>query len=290
MAEKMQRNFRSSLLTGASGGLGQALAQLVAGKKIPIMLSGRDAAALTQLSAGLRKLTQVETIACDLSTAAARLPLCSWIRRQAPDLVINNAGFGLYGEALSYTESEQLQILQVNAEAVLELTLVAARALVAAGECGTIINITSAAAFHPFPAMAVYAASKAFVNEFSYSLDCELAPYGVRVLYSCPGMIDTGFRSRASASSVSVSAAAVSPGEGEKGKKKDSPPFGSMVPAEVAQAIWRQLVDGEQEKIIDWRFRWASRLGRWLLPRRWTAALLQRSIHQRVGKRPLLLD
>lgn len=278
---KAQKKFRSALLTGASGGLGRALAQQLAEKKIPILLNGRDPAALEQLSATLCNLTQIETLACDLSAAAERQPLCSWIRRQVPDLVINNAGFALYGEALSYSETEQLEIFHVNAEAVLELTLVAARALIAAGEEGTIINITSAAAFHPCPAMAVYAASKAFVNEFSYSLDYELAPYGVRVLSSCPGMIDTEFRLRA--------AAAIA-GPEEKKQKKDVTPFGSMKPAKVAQSIWQQLIEAEQEKIIDWRFRWASRLARWLLPRRWIALLLQRSIHQRVGKRPLLLD
>lgn len=274
-AEKTK--FNTALITGASGGLGTALAKRLAEEKIALILSGRDKDKLATLAAEVSKKSLVENIVADLATAEGREILSAAIKKQVPDLVINNAGFGLYGEALSYSDLDQLEIFHVNAEAALQLTLTAARSLLAAGQRGTIVNISSAAAFHPAPWMAVYSASKAFVNAFSESLDYELAPYGVRVLSCSPGMIATPFSLRASG---------ISPAEDAKVK-----PQSFQIPAEkAAELIWEQIQRGYQSQIIDWRYRFGSRFLRAFLPKKWAASLLQRSIEQRIDRRPLLLD
>lgn len=270
MAEK---RFNTALITGASGGLGEALAKRIAQEKIALILSGREEEKLAALTASLSKQCLVENSVVDLSTAASREPLCDLIRQQVPDLVINNAGYGLYGEALSYNDLDQLGLFHVNAEAVLQLTLVAARALVAAGRRGTIVNISSAAAYNPFPLQAVYAASKAFVTSFSSSLDYELAPYGVRVLSSSPGVIQTSFALRASGNNFSAGGGVY-----------------AMEPEKVAEAIWQQITIGRKEKIIDWRYNLALQFARFFMPQNWIASFLQRSITKRIGKRPLILE
>jgi len=264
--------FHTALITGASGGLGMALAQRLAKEKIALLLTGRNEQKLAEVVASVKNKVAVESLTADLATDVGSKCLCNFIRHHAPNLVINNAGYGLYGAALSYRGEEQRDLLRVNGEAVLELTLAAARAMISKGQRGTIVNISSAAGSLPFPSFAVYAASKAFVNSLSSSLDCELSPYGVRVLVSSPGMIDTPFRWRSGASKSSLLFS-----------------FASLTPTYVAELIWRQVSKGQQQAILDWRYRFLCSIAR-LLPRCLVAAWLQRTIQQRIDPRPLLLD
>jgi short-subunit dehydrogenase len=237
-----------------------ALARLLAAQGASLILSGCQAATLQQLADTL------SATICPSDLCASREPLIALIRQQVPDLIINNAGYGLYGEALTYTAHEQLDLLTVNAAAVLELTLEGARALIEAGKRGTILNISSAAAFFPFPTCSVYAASKACVLSFSRALDAELAPRGVRVLTACPGQIATNFRRRASGG-FSTEAHAC-----------------SMTPEYAARRLLAQVRRGQSLTVFDWKTRFAVACAR-LLPFRLLSRLLRRTLSSRLPRK-----
>ena len=156
------------------------------------------------------------------------------------------------------TTQEQVEIVDVNATAVLEVTLEGARALISAGKRGTVMNVSSAADRLVFPGIAVYAATKAFVTMLSQSLDFELSPYGVRVLTTCPGVVDTQFRSRASGIPHSTHSAM------------------AMDPKTAANHIWQQVNRRKRLQIFDCKTRLGVRLAR-MLPTFWVAPILARS-------------
>ena len=239
--------FHLALVTGASSGLGKALSLALAKQNVPLILVARREDLLHALASELPPSTIVHR--CDLSNPNDRKALIQLIHEKAPDLVINNAGFGLYGLTLSQPLSELKEMVDVNIQALMEVTLEGARALQNSKRKGTILNISSAAAFFPFPTFSVYAATKAFVNCFSEGLDAELQPRGIRVLTVCPGQVDTNFRKRAS-----------------KGfpQKKDKL---TMTPEKAATLILEQIKKGRALSIIDWRYRILVALGK-LLPKR----------------------
>lgn len=258
-----------ALVTGATSGIGEAVCRLLAGQGIPLIITGRNKASLEALQKELQQQVDVTVVIADLSKQEARQQLIEQIRRLAPDLVINNAGFGLYGDALTHNTSEQMDILEVNGAAVLQLSLEAARTMVSHALKGTIVNVSSAAAFYAMPGMAVYAAAKAFVAQFSEAFDCELASHGVRVLTICPGMVETHFVDRAG-------------GTNESSKSQ----VASMTPQYVAEQIWRQIHQQNPLKIINWKYRVFMALSR-LIPKTWLAKILHRSILQRIHPRKI---
>lgn len=253
-------SFQLALITGATSGIGEALADLLAEKKIPLLLTGRNREHLDRLRVKLSPSVPVETVAADLGQASEIVQLKRKIRERCPDLVVNNAGFGLYGHAILYPIEEQLQMVEVDVKAVLELTLEAAKALTDAKKCGVILNVSSAAAFQIMPYFSTYAASKAFVNSLSRSLDYELKEKGVRVLVSCPGQVDTGFSSRASGHAYS-----------NKGNKL------VMSSRFAAECLWEQIKKRKPLMIFDWRYRLMTFFSR-LLPVSWIAPVLKRII------------
>lgn len=253
------------LISGATSGLGRALSLAFAKQNVPLVLSARSQIKLEQLRAEIDPKIPVEVIVCDLSNSVDRSHLIEEIHRLKPDLVINNAGFGLYGPALEHPISEQLDIAEVNALAPLQLTLETAKMLKKNNLKGTIVNVSSAAAFFSFPEFTVYSASKAFVNQFSLALDRELSSEGIRVLTACPGQFRTAFRARAS-----------------KGHDLGSNNAGMEVDR-VVEGILMQIKDGTPIKIIDWKYRLGVRLAKALVPRRWLENILRRSIHTRIS-------
>ncbi len=249
--------MKLALLTGATGGLGKALAHLLAEKKIALLLTARDEKALKALAQELP--TSVEWIACDLARDCT--PLLKAIEEKAPDLVINNAGFGLYGvyDALP----SPAEMLDVNIKAPLLITQKAIQTLKERQKPGTIINIASAAAYNAMPYFATYAASKTFLKEFSQALDAELDGSGIRVLVSCPGQIATSFCVRASNALYQNTRSGV------------------MSPEKVAKAIWKQIERGKRVSIVDWRYSILVALSR-LASKRWLQKRLAKSIQQRI--------
>lgn len=251
--------FALALVTGATRGIGEEFCRLLAARKIPMIIVARDANRLKEVASELSKSVSVMPIAADLGTSEGRKKITEVIREHVPDLVVNNAGFGLYGEAIDLPIDQQLQMVDVDIKAVLELSLEAARALQALGKEGTILNVASAAAFLVFPLFATYSASKAFVVSFSESLDFELAPHRIRVLASCPGVVKTDFRERA-------------------GGKYVSEPM--MTTTFAAEQLWHQIVTGRRVHIFDWKMRLGVFLGRYLIPKALLAKILTRSIRQ----------
>lgn len=191
--------MKRALITGATSGIGEALAHLLAQKGYALILTGRN---IEKLHTVAKELQAEEAIAADLQKREERHKLVALIRSKMPELVINNAGFGLYGDLMSLSVEEQLSILEVNATAALELTLEAARALIQAGKRGVILNVSSVAGEYPCPGMSVYGATKAFLTSFSEALHTEAAPKGVSVLVSCPGMVKSDFAARASKKAI----------------------------------------------------------------------------------------
>ncbi len=253
------------LISGSTSGLGRALSFAFAKQNVPLVLSARSLIKLEQLRAEIDPELPVEFIVGDLSNPADRSHLIEEIHRLKPDLVINNAGFGLYGPALEHPISEQLDIAEVNALTPLQLTLETAKMLKTNKLKGTIVNVSSAAAFFSFPEFTVYSASKAFVNQFSLALDRELSSEGIRVLTACPGQFRTAFRARAS-----------------KGRDLGTDNAGMEVDR-VVEEILKQIKDGTPIKIIDWKYRLGVRLAKALVPRRWLENILRRSIHNRIS-------
>jgi short-subunit dehydrogenase len=261
-------NFTLALVTGATSGIGLAACTMLAGKGIPLIISGRNAVELEGLKAKLSHLVKVESIRLDLSLIEDRQALTQMIHVHRPDLVINNAGLGLYGEALTHRTEEQANILEVNAKAVLEISLEAARTLISNKKNGVILNVSSAAALHSAPLMAVYAATKAFVNQFSQAFDMETKPYGVRICTLCPGMVATQFQSRA-------------------GGKLDKDQRMVMSPSFVAEQIWKQVNNHQTIRIIDWRYRFLAFFTSFL-PNKWVANIIGQSIAKRIPKKHII--
>lgn len=264
-----KEHFSLALVTGASSGIGTAFCHLLASKNIPLMITGRDAGRLNALANELRAFVDVVVFAVDLAEAEGRATMIKYMYDYRPDLVINNAGFGLYGEALTYETKEQLEIVQVNATAVLELTLEGARAMLSAQQQGVILNVSSAAAEQVFPCLAVYAATKTFVNQISEALDIEMQPYGIRVLTACPGMVSTAFSSRAA------------------GQPVVSKTKGVMTANFAAEEIWWQIRKGKRKHIFDWKTRLATYFSS-LLPTCWTARFLAKIIESRHPRREII--
>jgi short-subunit dehydrogenase len=267
-SQSNHERFSLALVTGASSGIGTALCHLLASKNIPLIITGRDVGRLNALAAELKPFVDVIVFAADLSELEGRAAAIKSIREYQPDLIINNAGFGLYGEALTYDTKEQLEIAEVNAIGVLELTLEGARSMVSAGQAGVILNVSSAAAEQVFPCLAVYAASKTFVNQISESLDFEMSPHGIRILTACPGMVATAFSSRAAGQTI--------PSKG----------FGVMTASFAAEEIWMQIVKRRRKYIFDWKVRLVTYFSM-CLPTSWKARFLAKTIESRYPPRTL---
>jgi uncharacterized protein len=186
----------TALITGASGGIGKAFAEELAARKINLVLVARSEEKLNQLAKELQDKynIQVDVIVKDLTepNAAAAVFDVTKIKKLTIDLLINNAGFGDYGDFAERDGERQVKMVQLNILALVDLTH-KFLPLMRQRRSGSIINVASIAAFQPIPYLSVYAASKAFVLSFSEALWAENRDYGVRVLASCPGPTETNF-------------------------------------------------------------------------------------------------
>lgn len=248
--------FNLAFVTGASSGIGAALCRLLAREKIPLLMTGRDRERLDSLATELSPLVPVEVLAADIGTEEGRDVLVKAVRERTPDLLVNNAGFGLYGETLTHETASLLEMIDVNIKGVVDLTVEGARALIASGKKGVILNVSSSADLLVFPGLAVYAASKAFVTQFSQSIDFELKKRGIRVLVSCPGVVKTEFRSRAS------------------GLNQQTEGRTAMEVSFAAEQLWRQIEKGKRLHRFDFKTRIGSFIGRNLLPKPLVAKIL----------------
>jgi len=188
-----------TVITGASSGIGEALAWVFARNGYALALVARRADRLNALAdeiaraGGPRPLVIVDDLT--QAGAARRIGEALSQRGAEPQYIVNNAGFGLIGRATERDRAEQLTMIDLNVRVLTELSLAFVDSL--ARHRGGILNVGSMAGFLPGPGMAVYYASKAFVLSFSEALHYELKPQGVRVTTLCPGPVETEFMARA---------------------------------------------------------------------------------------------
>ncbi len=189
-----------ALVTGASSGIGLALAEELAAGKTDLVLTARNGAALDRICADLASQHGIRAtaISMDLSRPDAPQTLVAAVaeRDMAPDILINNAGFATYGPFIDQTLDSQLEMIRLNVSAVVDLTARLLPRMVERRQ-GHILNVASTAAFQPGPLMSVYYASKAFVLHFSEGIANELNGTGVHVTALCPGPTESGFQERA---------------------------------------------------------------------------------------------
>ena len=178
----------TTLVTGASAGIGAELARLFAARGAEVILVARRAERLAALAAELGPRARV--IVADLADPAA--PARLFAETGGIDVLVNNAGFGAAGRVAEIACERQLDMIQVNVAALTALTRLYLPAMLAR-RGGRVLNVASTAAFQPGPGLAVYCATKAYVLSFSEALHAELAGTGVTVTCLCPGATATEF-------------------------------------------------------------------------------------------------
>ncbi len=182
-------------MTGASSGIGADIARELAERGHGVTLVARREDRLRELADELAGLgANVEVIACDVADSAARAGLLDKVERRGltVDILVNNAGIGTMGSVTKTPVAEEISQVRVNVEAVVDLTTRAVQQMVPRGR-GAILNIGSTAGYQPFPGQVGYAATKAFVNNYTQGLRGELAGTGVTVALLCPGPVRTEF-------------------------------------------------------------------------------------------------
>jgi short-subunit dehydrogenase len=189
-----------ALITGASSGIGEAFARLLAAKKKPLILIAQNEEKLKELSAELREKHGVDVrfIPTNLARSKTLPDLPGKLKRMGIhiDILINNAGFGKYERESKIRYEDSLNMVNLNCRSLLALTKLFLPDMIARKK-GAIINIASTSGFFPVPYMATYAATKAFVINFSEALAEEVKDNGIRVLCTCPGATSTNFQKRA---------------------------------------------------------------------------------------------
>jgi short-subunit dehydrogenase len=190
---------RVTLITGASAGIGAELARVFASNGHRLALVARRADRLAVLAAeiGASGGAAPILIPCDLEQPDACDQVAAALAAAGVEVefVVNNAGFGLFGNAIELDRAAQLGIIAVNVSMLTDLSLRFSDHLIR--NRGGILNVGSIAGFLPGPGMAVYYASKAYVLSFTEALRGELGPRGVRVTVLCPGPVPSEFQNRA---------------------------------------------------------------------------------------------
>src|SRR6266571_4531823 len=227
--------MKTTLITGASSGIGEVFARKLAARGDNVLLVARSEDKLMTLCNELGRINSIRAqyVAMDLSQpdAPARLFEETQKRDLQIDFLINNAGFGSMGDFTTLDLDRALNMIDLNVRALVELTN---RFLAPMRErqSGSIINVASTAGFQPVPFMATYAATKAFVLSFSEALREENRPYGIKVMALCPGVTDTNFFAAS---------------------RMERPPARiSQTPEEVVETALRALRRGKSSVISGW--------------------------------------
>jgi hypothetical protein len=227
--------MNTTLITGASSGIGEVFARKLAARGRNVLLVARSEEKLVTLCNELGRSNSIRAqyVALDLSKpeSAARLFAEATKRGLTVDMLINNAGFGSMGEYSKLDLARELNMIDLNIKSLVELTHRFLQPMIERKQ-GAIINVASTAAFQPVPFMATYAATKAFVLSFSEALWEENREYGISVIALCPGVTDTNFF------------------EAARGHKP--PARASQTPEEVVDTALRGLAQGKSHIISGW--------------------------------------
>lgn len=200
MSDNWKQAWRGkwALITGASAGIGLELAKLLAAGGANLVLTARRGERLQKLAADLtaQHHVSIEVFSADLAQPAAPPQIYAFTssKKLEIELLINNAGFGAFGNAHQIPVEKMLEMIQVNCSAVVHLTRLYLPEMVARRH-GDVMIVASLAAFQPVPYNSAYAATKAFDLLFSEGIAEEVRPFGVRVCALCPGTTHTEFQS-----------------------------------------------------------------------------------------------
>jgi uncharacterized protein len=185
-----------ALVTGASAGIGLELATQLAAGGTHLVLTARRRDRLEDISAKLRTAYKIQTelFTADLAKPDAAEQIYSYTKQKgiSIDLLINNAGFGQYGELAQVETQRLLDMVHVNCSAVVHLTRLYLPEMIAR-RSGDILILASTASFQAVPYISTYAATKAFDLLFAEGLAEEMKPYGIRVCALCPGSTESEF-------------------------------------------------------------------------------------------------
>ncbi|MEY3495460.1 MAG: SDR family NAD(P)-dependent oxidoreductase [Candidatus Limnocylindrus sp.] len=195
---------RRALITGASSGIGECMAEQLAARGWDLVLVARRGDELARVAAAVSASgAAAEVIVADLSTSAGIESIEARIadERQPIEMVVNNAGYGRFGKITELDAAGESNEIFVNVNALMRLSR-AALVSMAPRKRGAILNVASVASFLPFPGFTTYAATKAFVRSFTLALHEEARPYGVRVTCVAPGYTPSGFQERGGLSST----------------------------------------------------------------------------------------
>lgn len=195
MAKMKDFDGRWALVTGASAGIGAALARELAGRGAHLILTARRRERLEALAAELAaKGAETRIVVADLNDPAAPQQLYDATEGAglAVDVLVNNAGLGQYGAFHSNPIEQELSQVRVNCEAMVRLSRLFVPRMVER-QRGWVLVVASTASFQPLPYLATYAASKAFDRYFALGLAAEVARFGVKVTTLCPGPTESEF-------------------------------------------------------------------------------------------------
>ncbi|MEM6697110.1 MAG: SDR family NAD(P)-dependent oxidoreductase [Bacteroidota bacterium] len=227
--------MKTVLITGGSSGIGLAVSKYFAKADYRILWVSLSEKELQAAKTELQKIyptIAVATLASDLSQIDAAQKVYDWTRvnQWEIEVLINNAGYGMYGFANDLPLEREVDMIQLNALSLFQLTRLFLKDMLSRNE-GTIINISSNTSFQPVPKMAAYAATKSFVKQYSQSLTEELKSLksDVRVMTVCPAAIrDTAFKKEAGMENIRTF-------EGLAATTKE----------EVANDVWRGFIKGK---------------------------------------------
>jgi short-subunit dehydrogenase len=196
----MNASGKWAIITGASSGIGRALAREFAAGHFNVLLTGRNETALAKVARECTAEFDIRTnvVPADLSRPESVDALIDAVSTFPADyeVLVNNAGFGIHGDFAVTDIDKEIEMVNVQLAAMLKLTKAVLPGMIARRR-GRILNVGSVYSYAPVPFQSVYAACKAFLLSFSASLRNELAETGVTVTLFCPGITQTEFRSRA---------------------------------------------------------------------------------------------
>jgi len=242
-----------ALITGASRGIGRAIAEELAHRKFDVLLVARSEAALREICQAISQQHGVKTdyLALDLSAAESPQQVVDWCAQKGYviNMLVNNAGYGLSGNFETQSLGDNTNMVQLNALALMQLCQLFLPQLKQHSKA-YILNIVSTAAYQAVPGLGLYAATKAFVLSLSRSLSYELRGTSVSVTAVSPGATDTAFVERAQI--------------GEKGLKAAKQV--NMSPEAVAKAAISATLGSQTEVVVGWLNKLTIFLV-WLLPK-----------------------